>query len=682
MKPCHKPRPPFGRCNVAFAYLALLCLLPHPAGANSKSPHPFVVVYGGTGTRTVDKAIELGVDALVPSVNWYSEHDFMKRITERCHRHGIKVLPSYATASDGYHDKQHEFATAHPQWWEKRRDGRLVNTGVHVGLSFGVPEVRRFKVETLTRYVRDYNLDGVALDYTRFFERTCGYHETIVEAFKEETGRDPHAIPNEDPQWMRFRARYVTTFVHELRESLNAVGSARGRPVEVWACVNPDPEHCIAYSMQDWQTWVDEGLVDAVLSMIYERDTNNSIRQAEIANAACADKVPHIPMIAPYGGFLTSDEMVLDASLKMLKTGTGAVGYYRDDTMFDYGVWDAVGRVCKWKKSQIEKTPVNYLLNPGFEFEFERWATADPATVEVVEDPVHSGTRSLALGPGATVRQLIDRGFFGGRRTLIISLWAHAAKWPARSRLFLDVNTRDAKKGEQYFRVPVKLGRKSSWQRFEARLPIVDSTDLRWMIVSLVAEAEDPVDPVDPVDPEARIVIDDLTVHLDAAAVNPKRFAISERKAAEQWKPAGNLLLGQPAMCSSFWEAGFEPGNAVDGDLSSDDYGRHAAWHSQRPAENQWLQIYLPAPQAIERIRLLNASAQAAYRTLRYRVEMSLDGEGYRQVAEGNLPDDATTWTEHRFEPVRAKYVRFVGVLGYNREYAVGLKEIEAYGPD
>ena len=643
-----------------------------PLSARAQTTYPLVTVYGGTGNRTVEKAIELGVDVLHPAVNWYDDHAYLKGITELCHRHGIKVIPSYAAAADGYGDKHHAFAAAHPQWWEKKRGGQLVNSGVHVGLSFGVPEVRRFKVETIAGRVRDYGLDGVALDYTRFFDRTCGYHESIVDAFKAETGRDPHAIPNEDPEWVGFRAGYITRFVRELRQAVDAVGAERGRPVELWACVGPDPEKCIAYSMQDWKAWVDEGLVDAVLSMIYERDSNNSIRQAMIANEACADKVPHVPMLAPYGGVLTSNEMVLDASLKMLKTGTGAVGYYRDDTIFDYGVWDAIGKVCQWKTDQIQRQKVNYLLNPGIEFEFEHWSIGDSDGVAIVENGVRSGRRALSLASGATVRQLIDRGFFSGRRSIQISLWANTMTWPAPGKLFLDVNTNHAKQGERYFRVPVKLASRHGWQRFKTQVSIEGSEELNWMILSLVADT-----PV----PDARILVDDIAVHLIEAGSNPERFAITEQEAAANWQPADNVVRGQATMSSSFWEAGFDPHNAVDGDLASADAGRHAAWHSQRPPENQWLQIYLPAPRTIGRVRLLNASAQAAYRTRQYRVEVSPDGWHFAKVAAGTLPDDGTTWIEHRVPKTRTKYIRFVGINGYGPEHAVGLKEIEVFEP-
>ena len=78
---------------------------------------------------------------------------------------------------------------------------------------------------------------------------------------------------------------------------------------------------------------------------------------------------------------------------------------------------------------------------------------------------------------------------------------------------------------------------------------------------------------------------------------------------------------------------------------------------------------------------MLNSSAQSANRTREYKVEVSTNDHEYKEVARGVLPDDDHTWTEVKVDPVAAKYIKFTGINGYNLEYAVGLKEFEAYSP-
>jgi len=643
----------------------IACVL--SAGGVAANDGVTVGVYGGTGSQTIEQAIAQGVDMLFPSVTWYEEHDFLKGVAARCRAAGIEVYPSYAVAGDGYGDKQSAFAAANPQWWEKRRNGSPTNHGEHVGLSFGVPEVRAYKVQTIARRVADYDLDGVMLDYTRLFDATCGYHDSIVDAFRRATGRDAHAIPNDDEQWVRFRASFVTQFVRELRAAADAIGAERGRPVKLVACVNPEPELCLRNVMQDWQTWVDEGLVDLVVTMIYERDTNNTIRRVQIASAACAGKAPHIPMVAPYDGLLTTDEQVLDASLKCLKSGADGVAFYRSDYIDRYGVWDAIGEVCAWTTDDIANASVNYALNPGFEFGDEAWALGDGGA-SIVEDDAHAGKHALSLAGGATARQIVDRGLFGEAKSLNVSLAVDASALTAHGRVYVEVNVNTIDGRETYARAPLTIQAGARWQRCEVSVPLASPDDIRWLIVALSA------------DEDAGVVrIDDVRFTLNGEPAS-ESHVIDARAAAAHWRPRGNIARGQIVTASSFWETGFEPSRAVDGNLASDDYGRGAAWHSQRPAIDQWLQVYLPAPTRLDRVRLLNASAQSAYRTRDFRIEVSTDGTRFHEVARGTLPDDGETWTELKLKELPAvKYVRFHGIRGYNTAYAVGLKEIEIY---
>jgi len=178
---------------------------------------------------------------------------------------------------------------------------------------------------------------------------------------------------------------------------------------------------------------------------------------------------------------------------------------------------------------------------------------------------------------------------------------------------------------------------------------------------------------------KGHVLIDDLDLSIVSADTTAGEFLKPSAPPAKPQKNDVNLVRGEVVRGTSFWENGFDYDNAVDGDLSSDDYGRNAVWHSQRPAIDQSITIYLPETRRISRIRMLNASSQAAYRTDEYKIEISTDGKTFRPAASGRLPDDGTTWTEVKVSPTPAKYIRFVGVRGFNLRYAVGLKEIEVY---
>ena len=67
-------------------------------------------------------------------------------------------------------------AKLHPEYWEKRKDGRLIDSGSQVGLSWGHPEVRAYKVRAVARLVETSGVDGVLLDYCRYFGKTALVH--------------------------------------------------------------------------------------------------------------------------------------------------------------------------------------------------------------------------------------------------------------------------------------------------------------------------------------------------------------------------------------------------------------------------------------------------------------------------------------------------------------------------
>ena len=675
------------KSNVASALLLSTGLvLTQAAPARGFEPRddgkPLVGVYGGTGTRTVVKSIELGVDVLFPAIYWHENPPFLKNIAASAHEHGIEVYPSVAVASDGYEDKHTDFAVAHPEYWEKRRDGRLINSGVQVGLSFGYPEVRKYKVDVLTQMVEQRDVDGVLLDYCRYFGNDAGYADIIVDAFRQRHGKDPHEIPNEDPEWLRFRAGYVTQFVRELHESIDRVNPK----AKILACVGPDPDECVARAMQDWAGWLDEGLIDGVVTMIYERDTNNTLKQVMIANETIRGRVTHMPMIAPYGNNLTTPAMLTDGSLKCLTTGTGAVGYYRSDSIFDHELWDTVGEVADWNLDDVQGQPVNYVQNPGFERNFEKWAIGDGRRVEHSNAHARTGEDAarVSLGGSASILQIVDKGFIPDMTSLDVSAWILQPEAPKKGHdtdiidkaavaFTVRVHYTDAR--EESFRIPITVQPGDDWQNVSGRVPIRGSNDLKFVIAGIEASS-----PLGPYQLDAgSLFVDDMVISLASTGGASGEFKVTALTAPRENKRNENLARGQCVTASSSNGADVEGANVVDGDLSVAKHSSGSAWRSERPATDQWVKVYLPETVLVSRIRLLNNASIYLYRTKEYKVEVSVDDVEYTEVARGTLPNDGDTWTEVSFPPVPARYVRFTGIEGYHVPGMVGLMELEVY---
>ncbi|MEE3371505.1 MAG: family 10 glycosylhydrolase [Planctomycetota bacterium] len=657
------------RCATLVLSLSLWGM-PNASAQRQSSKRPLVGVYGGTGDNTQQKAIESGVDVLFPSIAWYKPNLFMNNIVKKVRAHGIKVYPSLAVAYDGYQEKHHEFAKLHPEYWEKRKDGRLINSGTEVGLSWGHPEVRAYKVRTIARLVETSGVDGVLLDYCRYFGQTAGYADVIVSAFRTQFGKDPNALAPDDPQWIRFRANYVTQFIAELRNALDQID----KDLKIIACVNPDPQDCLNRAMQDWATWLDRGLSSGVVTMIYERDTNNSLQQVMLANEAIQGRVPHMPLIAPYGGNLMTPAMLRDGSLKCLATGTKAVGFYRSDSIFKYHLWDTVAEIAQWSLAGINKWPVNYLLNPDFENNLENWAVGDGNGIGTTQERAKTNKQSLRMRfPGhRSVRQLIDRGFLKGKQALQISVWLDSSNLSPEASVSIEISTNTQNGKEALFRIPIETSDRIGWQRVNAQVSLDDSQELNLIVAGITASAQ-----------KGELFVDGMTLNLiESNRVAKNLFIVDARSAITTSKNRNrNLARGQIVKGSSFWDNGYGYDNAVDGDLGNANYGKGAAWHSQRPAMQQWIKIYLPTVEQIGSLRMLNASSESAYRTREYKVEVSTNDYDYTEVARGVLPDDGQTWTVVNVRPIAAKYIKFTGLTGYNLDYAVGLKEIEVYAP-
>ena len=531
-------------------------------------------------------------------------------------------------------------------------------------LSWGFPEVRQHKIDTVRRLVESNQLDGVGLDYTRFFGIGTGYSDVIVREFREKYGLDPFELAPDNAQWIQFRADYITRFVADLRSALR-----KDRDVKIFVIGNPDPAETLRRTMQDWGTWLERGLIDGVASMIYERDTNNTLRSVQIAERAIRGRVPHLPMIACWGGNLITPEMLKEGSFKCLQAGARGVAFYRDDAITDLGLWNTVRDIAHWQLRDVLSRPVNYLLNAGFENGLERWAPGQADGIAITSDDARTGDRAAAVRFPCkfSLRQLVDRGFLKRGKTLRVTGWLkNRSMTPdARVEVTVELNYEDGR--EETYCVPVELTAPDEWRKFEATVANVDPARLRFVIYGLSGNASAGV-----------CMVDDLQLNLLQTAAAPGPYRSPAPRTVLQGAKQ-NVARGQPVTCSSFWGNGYECDNAVDGDLSSERYGMGADWHSQRPAADQWIVLYLPGICEVRRIRLLNASSQSCYRTRDFRIETSIDCLSFSEISLGTLPDDGRTWKEVVIPPTHAKYIRFTGVNGYNYDYAVGLKEIEIY---
>ena len=132
---------------------------------------------------------------------------------------------------------------------------------------------------------RRYALDGIHVDYVRFPGDGFDYSAPALAAFRavldrELTPADQRALSARqarDPlaattiyaeRWAAFRRSRLTALVMRVR---TAVKTARPSIV-LSAAIRPEVEMATDGKLQDWRTWVDQGLLDVICPMAYATD--------------------------------------------------------------------------------------------------------------------------------------------------------------------------------------------------------------------------------------------------------------------------------------------------------------------------------------------------------------------------------------------------------------------------
>lgn len=175
-------------------------------------------------------------------------------------------------------------APGREDWLSRREDGATWERGYF--LDPGHPDAARYTTDVFLNLVREYDLDGLHLDYIRYPERvdgmSWGYNETNVARFNARYGREGKPAGN-DPLWNQWRRDQVTALVRAIY-----LGVLATKPqVKVSAAVIPwsdgprtdaDWQRTAAYTsvFQDWRAWLEEGILDQAMPMNYFRDSAGS----------------------------------------------------------------------------------------------------------------------------------------------------------------------------------------------------------------------------------------------------------------------------------------------------------------------------------------------------------------------------------------------------------------------
>ncbi len=226
--------------------------------------------------------------------------DPLALVIREAHRAGLEVhawVNVYLTwhPTDRRPQSSDHVLLRHPEWFMTSDDGidmgrmdlggvNLVKRGVEGRyLSPGIPEVRAHLLRVVEEIVRNYDIDGLHLDYVRYPNVHYDYNLISRAEFVRHYRFDPLDLRNgggEDPRgsnrwkrmekvWQRWRTDRVSVQVQEIRRLL-----MRLKPwVKLSAAVKPDFEVAYYQYGQDWIGWINKQMVDFVVPMFYVGST-------------------------------------------------------------------------------------------------------------------------------------------------------------------------------------------------------------------------------------------------------------------------------------------------------------------------------------------------------------------------------------------------------------------------
>ena len=155
------------------------------------------------------------------------------------------------------------------------------------------PEVNPYLLSVYSEIMNSYNIDGIHLDYIRFQDEVYGYNKSGMAVFENTYDINPKDIVRGiiSPRfgwgqefvdsmyvaWDKFRRDAVTELVRNIFQEIHK----SGHNIKLSAAVKPNIIDAKYRWYQEWDKWVQEGIIDFVVPMNYFkeiRDFNNSVQ--------------------------------------------------------------------------------------------------------------------------------------------------------------------------------------------------------------------------------------------------------------------------------------------------------------------------------------------------------------------------------------------------------------------
>ncbi len=254
--------------------------------------------------------------------------DIVADIITQAHQNNLLVMPWFEFGFMA--PPTSELAVSHPDWLTQERDGDKTSisaAGEVAWLNPFHPEVQKFLTELVLETVSNYDLDGIQFDDHTSLPKTFGYDRYTLNLYRQEMKKDAPADTN-DPDWVKWRANKITAFMAKLNKAV------KQRKPNVIFSVSPNYyEFAYKQQLQDWLSWVRQGIVDELIVQVYRPDLDDFRSQIslpeiiEVQNKISTGigilsglRNSNVPMSRVYSQVITAQERGLGISFFYYKS--------------------------------------------------------------------------------------------------------------------------------------------------------------------------------------------------------------------------------------------------------------------------------------------------------------------------------------------------------------------------